>query len=153
MATREDAQRLQSALAEYYSTQGKSSPPDVNEVVSFIARTGAQCFEWDHLRALLLARTKEALGEGDAEYNEQRDAVLENLQRFQAAPFTLQRLCEILREPHRHHATKEKLVFAVEKLVTVSSTLERVPFPFEEENGVQNDVHMEEDRPSVPSAL
>ena len=66
------------------------------------------------------------------EYNDDRDDVIKTLQNFGAAPFTLQRLCEILVEPTKHYTSKEKLLFAINKQTSVSSTLEPQPFPFED---------------------
>ena len=39
-------------------------------------------------------------------------------------PFTLQRLCELVVNPRRFYKTLPKLVSALDKCVTVSSTLE-----------------------------
>jgi hypothetical protein len=44
------------------------------------------------------------------------------LQHFDQPPFTVQRLCELLADPCRHYASRQKLQAAVEKLCAVSST-------------------------------
>merc|ERR1712032_1632098 len=46
------------------------------------------------------------------------------LEEFPNAPFTAQRLCELLLDPHRIYTTStRKLMNALEKLLTVSSTV------------------------------
>ena len=50
--------------------------------------------------------------------------LLSLLQEFPNAPFTVQRLCELLLDPHRIYTTStRKMSSAVEKLLTVSSTV------------------------------
>ncbi|PRW59457.1 mediator of RNA polymerase II transcription subunit 12 isoform X1 [Chlorella sorokiniana] len=41
---------------------------------------------------------------------------------FEAAPFTLQRLCEVLLEPRKQYARLDKVTVAIEKLLMVTST-------------------------------
>ena len=57
-------------------------------------------------------------------YEELLKRVLSLLQEFPNAPFTVQRLCELLLDPHRIYATStRKVTSALEKLLTVSSTV------------------------------
>lgn len=53
-----------------------------------------------------------------------RSALHSLLDRFDAPPFTWQRLCELLLEPRKHYQRIEKLMFAIERLLLVTSTLE-----------------------------
>eukprot|EP00997_Jenningsia_sp_PLL12_P005543 NODE_2152_length_976_cov_12.407767_g1766_i0.p2 GENE.NODE_2152_length_976_cov_12.407767_g1766_i0~~NODE_2152_length_976_cov_12.407767_g1766_i0.p2 ORF type:complete len:144 (-),score=49.73 NODE_2152_length_976_cov_12.407767_g1766_i0:126-557(-) len=92
----------------------------------------------------------------EQEHNESREATVSLLQGFSEPPFTLQRLCELLQEPTKHHSTKEKLLFAIEKLVTISSTLPKTQFPYEDVgeavgNGMEADeADKEQDREKEP---
>ena len=36
--------------------------------------------------------------------------------RVRRPPFTIQRLCELLLQPHQHHKTKRKLLYALDKV-------------------------------------
>ena len=57
-------------------------------------------------------------------YDELLQRLLTLLQDFPNAPFTVQRLCELLLDPHRIYATStRKVASAIEKLLTVSSTV------------------------------
>jgi hypothetical protein len=51
------------------------------------------------------------------------DRLLKRLDDFSAPPFTIQRLCELLLGTSPYAAEPRKYVFAVEKLVYVSSTI------------------------------
>ena len=48
--------------------------------------------------------------------------IADALRLFAQPPFTIQRLCELLADPCRHYASRQKLQAAIEKLCTVSST-------------------------------
>ncbi|CAN0431755.1 unnamed protein product, partial [Ectocarpus fasciculatus] len=52
-----------------------------------------------------------------------RDELVASLRRFDAAPFTLQRLAEVLQDPRRQYSTTHKLINGLERLLSVSSTL------------------------------
>ena len=57
-------------------------------------------------------------------YDEMLKRLLALLNEFPNAPFTVQRLCELLLDPHRIYATStRKVTSALEKLLTVSSTV------------------------------
>eukprot|EP00670_Eutreptiella_braarudii_P004517 CAMPEP_0174303560 /NCGR_PEP_ID=MMETSP0809-20121228/60257_1 /TAXON_ID=73025 ORGANISM="Eutreptiella gymnastica-like, Strain CCMP1594" /NCGR_SAMPLE_ID=MMETSP0809 /ASSEMBLY_ACC=CAM_ASM_000658 /LENGTH=161 /DNA_ID=CAMNT_0015409603 /DNA_START=25 /DNA_END=510 /DNA_ORIENTATION=- len=131
MANQAEAETLQKALSSVSATQTEF-PSAVDDVICFIANTGRNCFDWAQLKNLLVAKLRVILGDGSQEYNDDRDDVIKTLQNFGAAPFTLQRLCEILVEPTKHYTSKEKLLFAINKQTSVSSTLEPQPFPFED---------------------
>eukprot|EP01001_Neometanema_parovale_P013073 NODE_9431_length_642_cov_143.969171_g9165_i0.p1 GENE.NODE_9431_length_642_cov_143.969171_g9165_i0~~NODE_9431_length_642_cov_143.969171_g9165_i0.p1 ORF type:complete len:137 (+),score=24.85 NODE_9431_length_642_cov_143.969171_g9165_i0:56-466(+) len=98
----------------------------------FIANTGRHCYEWELVKPVLSLAIQECLGNGTAEFNEDRDDIISCLDSFSGPPFTLQRLCEILVEPERYYKTKEKIAFAMAKQTSVTSTIEKMPFPFEE---------------------
>ena len=48
---------------------------------------------------------------------------------FQSAPFTLQRLCEVLLEPRKQYNRVDKLLLALERLLYVTTTLEPASDP------------------------
>jgi len=61
--------------------------------------------------------------------------VLERFDLFRAAPFTIQRLSELITQPTRHYKKKEKFIRGLEKTVLVVSTVE----PWSVDNDVRND--------------
>jgi serine/threonine-protein phosphatase 4 regulatory subunit 2 len=46
-----------------------------------------------------------------------RNRILDTFQQFQSAPFTLQRLCELITEPHKHYKKCDKFLRGVEKVL------------------------------------
>jgi hypothetical protein len=56
-------------------------------------------------------------------FPERRDALLEALEDFDAAPFTVQRLCELLTGSAAAYRSTHKLLSAVDRVVSVTSTL------------------------------
>ena len=50
--------------------------------------------------------------------------IVKCLEEFESAPFTLQRICELITQPSLHYKKVNKLLYGIEKLVSVSSTLE-----------------------------
>ena len=52
-------------------------------------------------------------------------SLTESLSVFSEAPFTLQRLCEILINAEAHYKSTHKLVYALKKLLSVTSTYSR----------------------------
>ena len=54
-------------------------------------------------------------------FDKRRERLFAKLDQFGAPPFTVQRLCELLQEPALYATQPRKFVFAVEKLVYVST--------------------------------
>jgi hypothetical protein len=55
-----------------------------------------------------------------------RNRILDTFQQFQSAPFTLQRLCELITEPHKHYKKCDKFLRGVEKNILVVTTVEPI---------------------------
>jgi hypothetical protein len=102
--------------------------PALEQVLLEMRQTGVPCYAWAHLKVLLLAKLQLALDtmEGDAASKSRRASVTQLLQTFESPPFTLQRLTEIILEPHRSYRSLPKLLNALEKLLAVSSTIQVV---------------------------
>nr|GAT44026.1 predicted protein [Mycena chlorophos] len=62
-----------------------------------------------------------------------REVVFELLDQFDAAPFTIQRVCELCLEPKKHYTSVGKYLRAVEKALLVTSTHASFPPLTEEE--------------------
>ncbi|CAD8051340.1 unnamed protein product [Paramecium sonneborni] len=92
-----------------------------------------QKYNWLHLRSLIIITTRDMLinmqnlfpyektaqNEG---FEDELDIVLQFLCVFeQKPPFTLQRICELLIDPQKHYKSSKKILFAMEKLVNVST--------------------------------
>ena len=109
----------------------KKWTPELDSVLREIGSTGYSSFEWAQLKPVLAAKLETVCAEYYAAVQDLPEPYEELLKRllallidFPNAPFTVQRLCELLLDPHRIYATStRKVTSALEKLLTVSSTV------------------------------
>eukprot|EP01102_Stenamoeba_stenopodia_P005020 TRINITY_DN1551_c0_g1_i1.p1 TRINITY_DN1551_c0_g1~~TRINITY_DN1551_c0_g1_i1.p1 ORF type:complete len:205 (-),score=54.25 TRINITY_DN1551_c0_g1_i1:375-989(-) len=116
---------LENALQAFVEQDNKEWNPLLQEILEGISTTGLSMFPWEALKILLGHQLKTvALKYEDAKENaELFDKVLNNLNAYNQAPFTLQRITELALRPERFYKSLRKLLFALEKLVTVITTL------------------------------
>ena len=104
---------------------------DLDGVLGEVSKSGKSQFEWAQLKQVVAVKLQAVCAEYHSavqDLPEPYDAVLERLlsllDDFPNAPFTVQRLCELLLDPHRIYTTStRKVCSALEKLLTVSSTV------------------------------
>lgn len=60
-------------------------------------------------------------------YGDQKSEIMKSFDWFYAAPFTIQRLCELLLEPSKHYRRTDKFMRGIEKNVLVVSTIQPRP--------------------------
>ncbi|XP_077530147.1 serine/threonine-protein phosphatase 4 regulatory subunit 2-like [Haemaphysalis longicornis] len=127
-------------LTNFANRQPAQIPYLLEEYLAYVAKTGDTVFPWDKVRPLLRRklelvmeefRTVSTTDEVPAlpnvppfNYEEMKDFILEAIDRFDGAPFTVQRLCELLVDPWRNYNRIDKYMRAVEKSVLVVSTIE-----------------------------
>ena len=131
--------RTEFARAADASTSALDVPPTLLQVLEYTARTGAYVHEWELLKPLVLARMEQVATEANARnpdcpsesavhsFDVVRKRLRASVQAFVLAPFTVQRLCEVLLDPTKHYKSTHKLMGSLEKLVTVSSIQQRAP--------------------------
>jgi hypothetical protein len=132
MSTAEEAGTLSAAdltAAIAKHSESKEWPAAFDTVLSEVAGTGQSHFEWSAVKAVLVAKL-EAVAADFAEkqdlkepYDDMLKRLLALLLDFPNAPFTVQRLAEVLSNPRRVYSSARKLFRAVEKLLTISSTI------------------------------
>jgi len=135
---------LNEALQNFFQSSGKVIQPELLEILSQIAQTGLTCFPWQPLHMLLQTRFKQvfenfpsaiSLSSGDLgqveqidfqkkqnRLKEQQNSFFQSLASFSNAPFTIQRLCELALHPE-FYKSFDKYLFALQKLLTITSTL------------------------------
>eukprot|EP00026_Physarum_polycephalum_P016744 Phypoly_transcript_17733.p1 GENE.Phypoly_transcript_17733~~Phypoly_transcript_17733.p1 ORF type:complete len:233 (+),score=56.38 Phypoly_transcript_17733:76-774(+) len=132
------SEELVSSLEAFSTQQEKVVSPELLKIVENISKTGVVCYSWSTLKTLLshlLGQTlknytakiadKESL-KGDDEGNDiekRSQRFLYALDSFDEAPFTVQRLCELILAPEKVYSTYFKYVSALEKMVNITSTL------------------------------
>ncbi|KAJ9459133.1 Serine/threonine-protein phosphatase 4 regulatory subunit 2 [Diplonema papillatum] len=137
MATEEERKKHEAALSAFAASPVPANlSPDTLDVLRFVGETGCNCYPWSSLQSLLQARLEQLLPEDveslkDTDYATDRTTALEALPQFPDAPFTLQRLCEVLVDDTGCYQRKDKLVWALLKLLCINSTIATQPFPYE----------------------
>lgn len=122
---------------------GRDQPlaEELETILREVARTGATVgYPWDAFRKLLARKVELVLGEM---WREKPDLQIQEGDNFErsvvepitrslleprrdGAPFTVQRLCELLIEPRLFYMSTKKYVYAVQRIVLVTSTEEAI---------------------------
>ncbi|GLE06811.1 hypothetical protein PINS_up016421 [Pythium insidiosum] len=128
-------------LLAFANGQSTEITPVLTRVLDEMRVTGVPYYQWPHLRALLVAKLKLSLDEMHAadksgavpvgwsptnqrtKHEERRNNLADQLNAFEGPPFTLQRLTEVIMEPQKTYKNLHKLCNAIEKLLSVTSTL------------------------------
>uniref|UniRef100_A0A7S3G6C1 Serine/threonine-protein phosphatase 4 regulatory subunit 2 n=1 Tax=Palpitomonas bilix TaxID=652834 RepID=A0A7S3G6C1_9EUKA len=109
-------------------------------IIPEIAKHGCVWFDWKGLCSLLKARIMSATAEMNAAFPDcQEDIEGESFDHYRlrliglldsldGPPFTIQRLCELLHTGSAMYRSSRKYLYALEKLVSVSSTVPVVGF-------------------------
>ena len=124
--------RFDAAIAAALAS-GTAPEATQKRVVESIAQTGLVYFPWKDVKPVVLAQLGAVLDRAHATYADcpaapeetfdaQKTRVLSSLDEFDQAPFTIQRICELIQEPHRVYKSTNKLLGALDKLTAVSST-------------------------------
>eukprot|EP00299_Pterocystis_sp_00344_P003744 c14513_g1_i1.p1 GENE.c14513_g1_i1~~c14513_g1_i1.p1 ORF type:complete len:180 (-),score=47.81 c14513_g1_i1:31-570(-) len=130
MAAQAHSPALQAELEKFKSSETKELSKDLNGLLVSIATTGKFSYNWNDVKPVVAFKIKEVLHalhneKNDLYVNDQfedvEERILAALESFKHAPFTLQRLCEILTKVRASYTSLRKYAAAVEKLLNVSS--------------------------------
>ncbi|KAH9362968.1 hypothetical protein HPB48_014250 [Haemaphysalis longicornis] len=127
-------------LTNFATWQPAEIPHLLEEYLAHVAKTGDTVFPWEKVRPFLRRKLELVMEEfhwvwpsdevpvmpnvPPFNYEDMKDFILETIDRFEGAPFTIQRLCELLVDPWRHYNRIDKFMRALEKSVLVASTIE-----------------------------
>ncbi|XP_077546500.1 uncharacterized protein LOC144159098 [Haemaphysalis longicornis] len=128
------------ALTDFANQKPAEIPSVLDEYLAHIAKTGDTLFSWQKLRPLLCRKLELVMNEFHKtsptddlpalpnvevfKFDEMKEKVLEAVNNFTSAPFTIQRLCELVVDPRKHYKRTDKFMRGVEKNVLVVSTIE-----------------------------
>ncbi|XP_077496003.1 uncharacterized protein LOC144106918 [Amblyomma americanum] len=127
-------------LTDFSNQKPAEIPSVLDEYLSHIAKTGDTLFPWHKLKPLLCRKLELVMNEFHKisptddlpalpnvevfKYEDMKEKVLEAVNSFNSAPFTIQRLCELVVDPRKHYKRTDKFMRGVEKNVLVVSTTE-----------------------------
>ncbi|VDH95795.1 serine/threonine-protein phosphatase 4 regulatory subunit 2 [Mytilus galloprovincialis] len=115
-------------------------PPLLDQYLHQVAKTGKTLFPWHQLKKLFVSKVDLVMTQfketsptdllqttpniEPVKYDEMRKRILSLMDEFQGAPFTVQRLCELINEPKRHYKRCDKFLRGIEKNVSVVTTID-----------------------------
>ncbi|UJR38257.1 hypothetical protein I4U23_030930 [Adineta vaga] len=114
--------------------------PELEQILVQIAKTGYSRYPWEKIKPLFLQKLTIVLDEFNNESNmdkldvhpnvdrstfeELKNDIIERIDSFENAPFTIQRLCELILSPHAHYRRTDKFVRGLTKCVSVVTTID-----------------------------
>lgn len=141
MSAMENRDEVLQTLERFTRLKQKEVPRELEDYLTFVARTGDTVYPWPAVKYFF--RTKLSLVITDFHdntpsiadlpqcpnvdpfcYDRMRRTLLSRMDSFNSAPFTIQRICELLNEPRKHYTRIDKFMRAVEKNILVVSTQE-----------------------------
>ncbi|XP_073829743.1 protein phosphatase 4 regulatory subunit 2-related protein isoform X2 [Musca autumnalis] len=151
MVTMENAEEVMQILDRFTRLKQKEIPKELDEYLGYVAKTGDTVFKWSSLKYLFREKLLNVIKNfhdstprideipqypnvDPFNYESMKSSLLERLELFNAAPFTIQRLCELLIDPRKQYSRIDKFMRALEKNILVS-TVEPGRKRTESENG------------------
>nr|SVE78452.1 EOG090X0BWU [Daphnia lumholtzi] len=128
------------ALNDYDKQKTPEIPKTLEEYINHLAKTGETLFPWPKIRGVLrhklelvISNFKEVCPTENLppcpnvepfKFEIVRDKILQQFDSFTCAPFTIQRLCELLCAPRKHYKRTDKFMRGIEKNLLVVTTVD-----------------------------
>jgi len=140
VAKMENPEEVLQSLDEFAKLKPKDIPRELEDYLSYVAKTGDPVYQWSIVKCLFREKLLNVITEfhetsptidlppcpnvDPFNYESMKNSLLERLDSFPSAPFTVQRLCELLTTPRKEYSRADKFMRAVEKNILVVSTRE-----------------------------
>ncbi|XP_015127434.1 serine/threonine-protein phosphatase 4 regulatory subunit 2 [Diachasma alloeum] len=147
----ENPEEVLQALDEFQKLRPSEIPRELEDYLCFVAKTGDPVYQWSLIKPLFREKlvrvmtdfyescpTLDLAASPNIEqfnYDSMKGNLLELLESFANAPFTVQRICELLTSPRKEYNRVDKFMRAIEKNILVVSTREPGPAARRSENG------------------
>ncbi|XP_058117353.1 serine/threonine-protein phosphatase 4 regulatory subunit 2 [Anopheles ziemanni] len=148
----ENQEEILLLLERFTKSKQKDIPRELEDYLNFVARTGDTLYGWVLVKPLFreklvnvitdfhdntpsIADLPQCPNVDPFNYERMKLALLDRLDSFNSAPFTVQRICELLTEPRKQYTRIDKFMRAVEKNILVVSTQEPGRRRSDSENG------------------
>ncbi|XP_022205996.2 serine/threonine-protein phosphatase 4 regulatory subunit 2 [Nilaparvata lugens] len=136
----DNAEEILQSLESFSKLKPKEIPKELDEYLGYVARTGDPVYQWQYVKCLFHEKLLKVITEfyenspsfdnppcpnvDPFNYERMKTSLLERLDNFHNAPFTVQRICELLTSPRKHYGRVDKFMRAIEKTILVVSTRE-----------------------------
>ncbi|XP_023946991.2 serine/threonine-protein phosphatase 4 regulatory subunit 2 [Bicyclus anynana] len=127
-------------LEEFSKRKPKTIPQELNDYLAYVARTGDPVYQWSIVKSLFKEKLLNVITDfyetnpgieippypnvDPFNYDIMKNSLIEKLDSFNSAPFTVQRICELLTFPRKQYNRIDKFMRAIEKNILVVSTRE-----------------------------
>ncbi|XP_050072131.1 serine/threonine-protein phosphatase 4 regulatory subunit 2 [Anopheles maculipalpis] len=128
----ENQEEILMLLERFTKSKQKDIPRELEDYLNFVARTGDTLYRWVLVKPLFreklvnvitdfhhstpsIADIPQCPNVDPFNFERMKRALLERLDSFNSAPFTVQRICELLTEPRKQYTRIDKFMRAVEK--------------------------------------
>lgn len=124
----------------FQNVNKKTIPQELNDYLAYVARTGDPVYQWSLVKSLFKEKLLNVITDfyettpgieippypnvDPFNYDIMKNSLLERLDSFTSAPFTVQRICELLTFPRKQYNRVDKFMRAIEKNILVVSTRE-----------------------------
>lgn len=135
-----DTDRVADALRDFTAQDKKVVSNELREVIKDIAKKGRYSYQWEHLKPLYAHEIqlvmdnfletfppKNSNGTDEDKVRElenEKNSILKIFNSFASAPFTIQRLSELIIQPRKHYKTCAKFFRGLSKNLLVVSTVD-----------------------------
>ncbi|XP_047516656.1 serine/threonine-protein phosphatase 4 regulatory subunit 2 [Pieris napi] len=136
----ENAEEVFQFLEEFTKRKPKTIPQELNDYLVYVARTGDSIYQWSLVKSLFKEKLLNVITDfhestpsveippcpnvDPFNYDIMKNSLIERLDTFTSAPFTVQRICELLTCPRKQYNRVDKFMRAIEKNILVVSTRE-----------------------------
>lgn len=147
----ENPEEVLQALDEFQKMRPTEIPRELEEYLCWVAKTGDPVYQWSLIKALFREKLTRVMTDfyescpsldlapcpnvETFNYDTMKSSLLERLESFANAPFTVQRICELLTTPRKEYNRVDKFMRAIEKNILVVSTKEPGSTARRNENG------------------
>ncbi|XP_015183779.1 PREDICTED: serine/threonine-protein phosphatase 4 regulatory subunit 2-like isoform X2 [Polistes dominula] len=147
----ENLEEVLQALDEFQKMRPTEIPRELEDYLCWVAKTGDPVYQWSMIKTLFREKLTRVMTDfyescptlelapcpnvEHFNYDTMKNNLLERLESFANAPFTVQRICELLTAPRKEYNRVDKFMRAIEKNILVVSTREPGPIARRSENG------------------
>ncbi|XP_014239914.1 serine/threonine-protein phosphatase 4 regulatory subunit 2 [Cimex lectularius] len=136
----ENAEEIMHSLEEFAKFKPKDIPKELDDYLGYVAKTGDPVFKWSIIKCLFREKLVNVITDfyestltielppcpnvDVFNYERMKANLLERIDSFHGAPFTVQRISELLTNPRKEYNRADKFMRAIEKNILVVSTRE-----------------------------
>ncbi|XP_078045933.1 uncharacterized protein LOC144474677 [Augochlora pura] len=147
----ENLEEVLQALDEFQKMRPSEIPRELEDYLCWVAKTGDPVYQWSLIKTLFREKLTRVMTDfyescptlelapcpnvEHFNYDTMKSNLLERLESFANAPFTVQRICELLTAPRKEYNRVDKFMRAIEKNILVVSTREPGSIARRNENG------------------